>query len=108
MTNKNQSKEQILAAIKEWVAPVLLSIVGMLLWRDISEMRADVKLLLTNQSADRVKIEKLEQDVDLLMSIVFKSSEPQPGTDAYRISTMPAIKPEENYGLTVSEKAKRK
>ena len=96
MTNKNASKDQILSAIKEWVAPVLLSIVGMLLWRDISEMRADVKLLLTNQSADRVKIEKLEQDVDLLMSIVFDRNGEDNQSTTYRVATMPAIKPEDN------------
>jgi hypothetical protein len=60
---ENHPKEQVISALKEWASPILIAIVGMLLWRDVTEMRADIKLLLTQQSADRVKIEQLEDDV---------------------------------------------
>ncbi len=98
MTNKNTSREQILATLKEWVAPVLLSVVGMLLWRDISEMRADVKLLLTQQSANQVKIDNLEKDVELLKSIVFSQDNQIPDTQHYKVEMSPAVKPDETYG----------
>jgi hypothetical protein len=69
-------KEEVISILKEWASPVLIGIVGMLLWRDVTEMRNDVKLLLTQQSADRVKIEQLEDDVKILKNYVFTQSQP--------------------------------
>lgn len=91
MTNPSQSQSKIIGTVKEFLAPILLSIVGLFIWRDISEMRADVKLLLVQQSADRVKIENIEGDVAMLKSIVL-----QPGksnNSAY--ITQPAKKEDE-------------
>lgn len=68
-------KEEVISILKEWASPVLIAIVGMLLWRDVTEMRADIKLLLTQQSADRVKIEQLEEDVEMLKGIIIRSSD---------------------------------
>jgi hypothetical protein len=84
MQNSNKfSKGDVISTLKEWVAPALISIVGMLVWRDVTEMRADVKLLLTQQSADRVKIEQLEKDVDILKNYMFverrKTGNEEPG-----------------------------
>jgi len=67
---ENQSK--IISTIKEFLSPILLSIVGLFIWRDISEMRSDVKLLLVQQSADRIKIENMESDIAMLKSIVLQ------------------------------------
>jgi len=66
-----QDKEKVISSVKEWASPMLIGLVGILLWRDITEMRADVKLLLNNQSADRVKIEQLESDVSMLKNYVY-------------------------------------
>lgn len=68
---KSNPKEEVISTLKEWASPALIGLVGMLLWRDVSEMRSDVKLLLTQQSADKVRIEKLESEVSLLKSYVF-------------------------------------
>jgi len=69
-----QDKEKVISTVKEWASPMLIGLVGLLLWRDITEMRQDVKQLLLNQSADRVKIEQLESDVSMLKTYVFSSS----------------------------------
>jgi hypothetical protein len=74
----NQSK--VISTIKEFLAPILLSIVGLFIWRDISEMRSDVKLLLVQQSADRIKIENMESDIAMLKSIVFQPGKVKDGT----------------------------
>ena len=104
MTNKNTSKDQIVSVLREWAAPLLLSIVGMLLWRDISEMRADVKLLLTTQSANQVKIDQLEKDVDLLKTTVFSGNIPEPKPISITKNTQPYVKPDEVHGpVPVSE-----
>lgn len=80
---KNYPKAEVISILKEWASPVLIGIVGMLLWRDVTEMRSDVKLLLVQQSADRVKIEQLETDVKMLKGYLFTEnkglpSQPQP------------------------------
>lgn len=67
-------REEVISILKEWASPVLIAIVGMLLWRDVTEMRADIKLLLTQQSADRVKIEQLEEDVEMLKGVILRSA----------------------------------
>jgi|LakMenE18May11ns_1017448.scaffolds.fasta_scaffold9931145_2 hypothetical protein len=76
--NKDYPKEQVISILKEWASPVLIGIVGMLLWRDVTEMRSDVKLLLVQQSADRVKIEQLETDVKMLKGYLFTQSKDLP------------------------------
>lgn len=80
MPDSSQSQSKIVGAIKEFLAPILLSIVGLFIWRDISEMRADVKLLLVQQSADRVKIENMESDIAMLKSVVLQPSKVKDGT----------------------------
>jgi hypothetical protein len=80
MTNSSQSQSKIVGAVKEFLAPILLSIVGLFIWRDISEMRADVKLLLVQQSADRVKIENMEGDIAMLKSVVLQPGRVKDGT----------------------------
>jgi hypothetical protein len=54
--------------IKEYLTPSLVTIVGVMLWSQLTELKADVKQLLINQSADQVKIANLEQDVEELKS----------------------------------------
>ena len=106
-TNKTEyPREQVISILKEWASPVLIGIVGMLLWRDVTEMRSDVKLLLTQQSADRVKIEQLEDDVKLLKTYVLTpisapSKSVPPAKSEEKVSAM--IKDEE-YELVPKKK----
>lgn len=78
-------KDDVISVLKEWASPFLIGIVGMLLWRDVTEMRADIKLLLTQQSADRVKIEQLEADVTMLKNHVFTKTTPKPVSKNSRV-----------------------
>lgn len=57
--------------IKAWITPGLISILGLFLWRDLSELRTDVRTLLAQSMADHTKIIQLEQDVTLLKQRVF-------------------------------------
>jgi hypothetical protein len=68
-----QPKQEVISVIKEWASPVLIGIVSMLLWRDVSELRSDVKILLTQQSANEVRIQSMEADIAMLKSISFKN-----------------------------------
>jgi hypothetical protein len=106
-TKGEYPREQVISILKEWASPVLIGLVGMLLWRDVTEMRADVKLLLTQQSADRVKIQQLEDDVKLLKTYVLTplkstpAQTPPPNETEQRSS--PILKDEE-YELVPKKK----
>lgn len=62
----NVPKNDIISAVKEWASPVLIAIVGTLLYSDLTELKSDVKTLLIQQSADRTRIEMLEKDIQIL------------------------------------------
>lgn len=47
--------------IKSNIFPATLSVIAMFIWRDISELRTDVKALLAQSSVDKTKIENLER-----------------------------------------------
>ena len=63
MSNTNS---EIVSAIKEWASPMLIAIVGTLLWSDLSELKSDVKMLLIQQRENATRIELLERDVQIL------------------------------------------
>jgi hypothetical protein len=99
---KDYPKDQVISILKEWASPVLIGIVGMLLWRDVTEMRSDVKLLLVQQSADRVKIEQLENDVKMLKGYLFtqgKGLPAQPTPASNNQERQVAILKEDGYEL---------
>lgn len=58
-------------ALKLYVFPVLVTILATLIWRDVTEMRNDIKSLLAQSNVDKTKIETLEKDVKTLEQAVF-------------------------------------
>lgn len=59
-------------AIKVYLFPTLVTILASLIWRDVSEMRNDVKSLLAQSNIDKTKIEALEKKTESLEKAVFK------------------------------------
>jgi type II secretory pathway component PulM len=57
--------------IKAWATPLLFSTVTYLLWQDISEMKSDVKKLLSESEYKRAIIETLKEDVNQLKQSVY-------------------------------------
>jgi hypothetical protein len=57
------SNADVIGAVKEWASPILIAVLGMFMWRDLSELRDDVKFLVKQQSSDAVKISVLESDI---------------------------------------------
>ena len=57
--------------IKIWLFPSLVMVLGWFLVTSITEMKSDIKLLLTQSSADRATIQALTKEVDLLNQKVF-------------------------------------
>lgn len=106
---KDYPREQVISILKEWASPVLIAIVGMLLWRDITEMRSDVKLLLIQQSSDRVKIEQLETDMKMLKGYLFVEAAKRPELPTGPIKDYEkqvAVLKEEGYELVPIKKKK--
>lgn len=64
-------KTSIGNSIKLYLFPSLVTIIAMLIWRDVSELRGDVKSLLAQSNIDKTKIENLEKEVKSLEDIVF-------------------------------------
>lgn len=61
MTREFEKNSAILTSIKAYLFPTLVTILAMMIWRDVSELRSDVKALLSQSSIDKTKIENLER-----------------------------------------------
>lgn len=64
-------KTSMVNNVKLYVFPALVTIIATLIWRDVTEMRSDVKMLLAQSNVDKTKIEQLERDVKSLEQAVF-------------------------------------
>jgi len=80
--------ESALAAVKTWLFPSLVTILAMMIWRDVTEMRTDIKSLLSQVSVDKTKIEQLERDVrSIEMTVYNKKPIASNLQDSYLFST---------------------
>jgi hypothetical protein len=68
---QNSGKTTVVNAIKIYIFPSLVTILAMMIWRDVTELRTDVKALLAQSNVDKTKIENLEKDVRMLEQSVF-------------------------------------
>jgi hypothetical protein len=59
-------KTSIINGIKVYLFPTLVTILAMMIWHDVTELRSDVKSLLAQSNVDKTKIESLEKDVKML------------------------------------------
>jgi hypothetical protein len=59
MTKENPS----IAAFKVWVFPSLVSLVSLLIWNDVNEIKADVKLLMAQSNVDKTRIDNIEREM---------------------------------------------
>lgn len=49
------------AKLKIWLFPSLVTILGTLIWRDVAEMKSDIKALLAQSNIDKTRIDNLER-----------------------------------------------
>lgn len=52
-----------IAALKLWIFPSLVSILGMMIWNDVNEIKSDVKALMAQSNIDKTRIDNLERAV---------------------------------------------
>jgi len=55
-------KEQI-EAFKVWIFPSLVSVVAIMIWNDVNEIKSDVKALMAQSNVDKTRIDNLERNV---------------------------------------------
>jgi len=65
-------KNSIGNSIKLYFFPSLVTVLAMLIWRDVSELRSDVKALLAQSNIDKTEIMNLKRDVEILNHQMFK------------------------------------
>jgi hypothetical protein len=46
---------------KIWIFPSLVSILAMMIWNDVNEIKADVKSLMAQSNVDKTRIDNLER-----------------------------------------------
>lgn len=59
MTRENPS----IAAFKVWIFPTLVSLVSLLIWNDVNEIKSDVKLLMAQSNIDKTRIDNIERQL---------------------------------------------
>ena len=62
----------VIDKIKIWASPAIISILGMMIWADLREMKQDVKRLLEVSSSQQARIESLEKDLALIKGNYFR------------------------------------
>lgn len=83
MTRENPS----ITAFKTWVFPGLVSILGMMIWQDVNEIKADVKQLMAQSNIDKTRIDNLERQI-------YKLPIPSEPKQEVSISRFEAVLPE--------------
>jgi len=48
---------------KSWIFPGIVSVLGMMIWQDVTEIKADVKALMAQTNVDKTRIDALERQV---------------------------------------------
>ena len=96
---KNSS---VINGIKLWAFPSLVTILAMMIWRDVTELKSDVKQLLAESNSNKAKVENLERQVQQLNQTVFKiprtaGNSPRPIDEKDCIIPTYAILNKENY-----------
>jgi hypothetical protein len=62
------SKEKVKSTIREWLTPSLISILGVILWTELTELKRDVKTLLIANGSTNTKVIMLQEQIDYLRS----------------------------------------
>jgi hypothetical protein len=50
-------------AFKVWIFPTLVSLISLLIWNDVNEIKSDVKALMAQSNVDKTRIDNLERQV---------------------------------------------
>lgn len=69
-----------IVAFKTWIFPGLVSLMGMMIWNGVNEIKADIKALMAQSNIDKTRIDNLEREVfnmNKTASYPFQREEPK-------------------------------
>lgn len=92
MEEKNNS---VIKEIKVWITPALLSLVSMMLYQNMEEMKGDIKILLNQTAGDHARIENLEKTVIRFENYLYKGKQSSHWEDEVRQLQIPILFKEE-------------
>jgi hypothetical protein len=69
--NDTTKSNDSIANVKAWLAPILMSILGIMIWQDLIEMKGDLKELIKRDSATQIRIFELEKDIELIQKQLY-------------------------------------
>lgn len=98
MSNLSQKNSSMVTAIKLYLFPSLVSIIGLLIWRDVTELRSDVKALLVQSNIDKTRIDNLINDVKALENMIY-NKKATTNASWFDYEHDPYFKPEEEYDI---------
>jgi hypothetical protein len=90
---------KVLDKVKLWLFPVVVTVLASVIYKEILEVRSDVKQLLAQSNIDKTRIELLEKQVQMLNQAVFFKkgiANNIPAPNETKVITIPA-KHEEFY-----------
>lgn len=58
-----QKENSTVSAFKVWIFPSLVSVLAVMIWNDVNEIKADVKALMAQSNIDKTRIDNLERQV---------------------------------------------
>jgi hypothetical protein len=85
------SEKLFINKVKVWLFPSLITVLGWFLVTSITEMKSDIKTLLTQSSSDKATIQALTKQVDMLNQKVFTQSQDAPYQKSDTSVFVPAI-----------------
>lgn len=77
-----------IAAFKLWIFPSLVSIIALLIWNDVNEIKSDVKQLMAQSNIDKTRIDNLERQLYKTTSIpIIPTKDQEPRINEFAILT---------------------
>jgi hypothetical protein len=75
------TNQTTLTHLKAYLFPTLVSILSMMIWYDVSEIKKDVKQLMAQSNIDKTRIDNLEKQVDRIQDATLFYEPIQPADD---------------------------
>jgi hypothetical protein len=67
----NNRSEELNNKVKTWLFPSLVTVLAALIWRDVTELKSDVKSLLAQSNIDKTRINNIERELYDRKTITF-------------------------------------
>lgn len=83
------TQNQAIVSFKSWVFPSLVSLLGLMIWNDVNEIKADVKQLMAQSNIDKTRIDNLEREVFKVASSFPKKDDESKNHPTLQLAVLP-------------------